>query len=137
MPSSVELVCLMSAADKASVWPHVAPLLQRAIERAGLSAFRDVELDILQGDALIWIAWSGRIEAAASTSLQTSDAGLVCLITACGGADRRRWLPLLAEIEDYAKAEGCKSVRIIGRRGWQRALNGYAVKAILLDKELN
>jgi hypothetical protein len=136
MPSSVELVCVDPRCT-AEVWPHVEPLLRRAIERAGLASFVDIERDILHGGALLWLAWSDRIEAAASTALQCTDAGLVCVITACGGVDRRRWLPLLAGIEQYARAEGCARVRIVGRRGWQRALKGYGLKAIVLEKGLS
>jgi hypothetical protein len=48
----------------------------------------------------------------------------------------RRWLPLLAKIEAYARDENCRCVRIFGRVGWSRVLQGYAVKNVVLDKEL-
>jgi hypothetical protein len=119
------------------VWPHVEPLLRSALDATGLGKFQDVEDDILFGNALVWVAWSSRgIEAAASTALVATDAGLVCLITACGGTDLHRWLPLLRRIEDYAKAEGCKRTRIIGRKGWMRVLDGYHSDYVILDKSL-
>ncbi len=136
MRSSAELVCI-DPRRAVDIWPHVEPLLRRAIERAGLASFADIERDVLHGGALLWLAWSDRIEAAASTALQRTDAGLVCLITACGGSNRRHWLPLLGGIEAYATAEGCARVRVIGRHGWQRALSGYHLKAVILDKKLS
>ncbi|WP_245286837.1 hypothetical protein [Bradyrhizobium sp. Tv2a-2] len=116
--------------------------MRKAIARTGLSAFADIESDILRGDALLWLALSdGRgetaIEAAASTSLQQTDSGKVCIITACAGANMARWLPLINHIEAYAKAEGCRCMRIFGRRGWQRVLEDYDEKHIILDKELD
>ena len=48
-----------------------------------------------------------------------------------------RWLPLIAEIENYARTEGCTRVRIYGRKGWLRALDGYEAKHIIMDKELS
>jgi hypothetical protein len=45
-------------------------------------------------------------------------------------------LPLIAGIEDYAKAEGCRCVRIIGRRGWARVLPGYEQTFAIIDKRL-
>jgi hypothetical protein len=48
----------------------------------------------------------------------------------------QQWLPLIAGIEKYAKAEGCKALRIFGREGWLRALDGYQKRAIVIDKEL-
>ena len=48
----------------------------------------------------------------------------------------RRWLPLLEGIENYAKAEGCRNVRIFGRKGWHRVLDGYRQTYAILDKGL-
>jgi hypothetical protein len=120
----------------------VLPLLRAAIARTGLSAFVDIERDILHGHALLWLAESSaegshKIEAAASTSLQQTDAGRVCVITACAGRKMARWLPLIAGIEDYARRESCKCVRIVGRKGWLRALNGYRATHVIMDKDLS
>jgi hypothetical protein len=48
-----------------------------------------------------------------------------------------RWLRLIAGIEVYAKNEGCSCVRIFGRKGWLRALEGYRAKCVILNKELD
>lgn len=141
MPSSAELVCVDPKRVQ-EVWPHVAPLLRKAIARTGLSAFADIEREILCGRALLWLAVSGEssrvvIEAVASTSLQQTDRGKVCVITACAGARMSRWLPLISRIEAYAKEEDCACIRIFGRKGWLRVLEGYDTKHIILDKELH
>jgi hypothetical protein len=60
----------------------------------------------------------------------------VCVLTACGGDDMRRWLGLLGGIEDYAKAEGCSRVRIFGRKGWVRVLEHYRIRNVILEREL-
>ena len=123
------------------IWPHVTPLLRRAIARTGISAFADIEREVLSGDALLWIAVSEgsatAIEAVASTSLQQTDTGKICVITACAGTSMTRWLPLVAGIEAYARDEGCKRVRIFGRQGWLRVLAGYSQTNVVLDKQLD
>ena len=58
----------------------------------------------------------------------------VCVLTACGGRDMKRWLPLLEIIEAYAKAEGGGRLRIFGRKGWQRMLKNYRVTNIVLER---
>jgi hypothetical protein len=123
------------------IWPQVAPRLRRAILRTGLSAFADVERDVLDGRALLWLALSQSdgeivIDAVATTRLEQTDAGKVCVIVACEGRGRHRWLPLIGGIEAYAKAEGCRSVRIFGRNGWQRVLGGYRHTHVIIQKEL-
>jgi len=140
MPSSARLFCI-DPKRVHEIWPHVAPLLRSAIARTGLSAFRDIEHAILCGDALLWIASSSEggapaIEAAAATSLQQSDVGKVCVITACAGTKMARWLPLIGGIEAYAKGEGCQCVRIFGRKGWLHVLDGYEEKHVIIEKEL-
>ncbi|MCA6121916.1 hypothetical protein J6500_08385 [Bradyrhizobium sp. WSM 1704] len=119
-------------------WPHAASILQMACRRTGLSAFGDIGIDILSGRSLLWLAWNGyTVEAAAATVLINTEIGKVCIITACGGTGMKRWLPLLDGIETYARAEGCERVRIYGRKGWLRVLDGYREKHVIMDKELN
>jgi hypothetical protein len=131
MPSLVELICV-DPKRIAEFWPHARALIKTAIEKTDLSDFDDIERDVLSGDQLLWLAWSGSIEAAATTHLSRG----VCTLTACAGHHRERWLPLFEKIEDYAKAEGCKSMRLYGRRGWERVLNGYRAEYVILEKAL-
>lgn len=137
MRSSVELICVDPDRVDA-IWPHAAPLLQSACRRTGLNAFADLEADILARRSLLWIAWNGAaIEAAAATVLIRSETDKVCIITACGGHGIKRWLLLIGGIEAYAKNEGCARIRIYGRKGWQRVLEGFDQRHVIMDKELN
>jgi hypothetical protein len=139
MRCSAELACV-DPGQVGLIWPEVAPRLRRAILRTGLSAFADVERDVLDGRALLWLALSGdreevAIDAVATTRLEQTDAGKVCVIVACEGRGRYRWLPLIGGIESYAKAEGCRSVRIFGRKGWLRTLDSYRQTHVIIQKE--
>jgi len=127
---SCDLVCV-NPADVQKVWPLARDLIRSAIERTKLSEFADVETDVLSGDQLLWMAISDHVEAAATTHLSRN----VCTLTACSGHQMKRWLPLFERIEKYAKDEGCK-MRIYGRPGWQRVLNGYHVEHVILEKAL-
>ena len=135
-PLSVDLLCV-DPKQNAEFWPFVEPLLRPAIENVGLSDFDEVAADILRGNALIWLAVdAGKIRASASTVLQKIGQDKVCVLTACGGDGMTEWLPLLEKIEAFAKAEGCRAMRIFGRAGWERALDGYRKTAIVIEKEL-
>ena len=136
MAPSAELVCV-DPKRVSEVWPHVSHLLNGACRRTKLNAFEDIEADILAGRSLLWLAWNGRaIESAGATILINSEFGKVCIITVCGGSDMKRWLSLIGDIESYARREGCARVRIYGRKGWLRVLEGYAHKYVVMDKEL-
>jgi hypothetical protein len=137
MPSTAELVCIDPGRVR-EIWPLVQPLLKAACYRTKLNAFEDIEADILSGRSLLWLAWNGlTVESAAATVLINSEIGKVCIITVCGGSDMKKWLPLIDQIETYAKTEDCKRVRIYGRKGWLHVLDGYEEKHIIMDKELN
>jgi len=112
-------------------------MIRAAIMRTGLSDWNNIEAAILKGDMLLWLAWDGqRIEAAAATSLERANGNLVCVVVACGGESMGRWIDLIHGIEDYAKQEGCTCTRIIGRKGWLRALDSYRAQYVIMEKAL-
>jgi hypothetical protein len=132
----VDLVCIPPDQVRV-IWLRVAPLLKSAIDRTQLSNWDDVANDILAGKSLLWLCIEDeRILCAGATALRKTDFGLACVIVACGGADRAKWVHLLAKIEDYAMAEGCKRIRMFGRGGWRRVLKGYRLQSVVLEKEL-
>lgn len=98
--------------------------------------FAGIEQDVHSAMALLWLAWDGETVLAAAVTQLTNHNGLkVCTIVACGGEDRVRWLYLIGKLEEHAKDEGCARVRICGRRGWTKALEGYRVRSVILEKE--
>jgi hypothetical protein len=137
MRSSVDLVCVDPKWVR-ELWPHVSALLKAACYRTKLNAFEDIEADIVAGRSLLWVTWNGHtVESAAATVLINSEMGKVCIITVCGGSDMKRWLPLIDQIEAYARTEGCKCLRIYGRKGWLHVLDGFEEKHVIMDKELS
>jgi hypothetical protein len=130
-----DLICVdPSRIDE--MWPHVRDLIRAAVERTGLSSFADLESDVLTGMQLCWIAWGGQEIMAAATTHLVKPYNKVCVVTACSGYDRERWLPLFERIEQYAKDEGCATMRIFGRKGWERVLDGYRAEHVVLEKAL-
>jgi len=108
------------------------------MKRGDLGKFSEVERDVLTGGALLWLVIDGpAILSAIVTQISIVESGKVCVVVACGGHHVLRALPLLSEIEDYARREGCRKTRIMGRKGWVRALQQYKQTRVVLDKELN
>jgi hypothetical protein len=137
MRSSADLLCIEPGWTTAAVWPACKHLIARAIEKTGLGDFAELERDVLEGRHLLWLAWDGKtIEAAAATQLVENCGAKVCCIRACAGEEMGRWVHLIKRIEAYAKAEGCEKMRITGRKGWERSLDGYRAKWAILEKGL-
>lgn len=119
------------------VWPKVSGWLRDAMRRGGLGSFEVLENSVLSGGALLWVFMDGQIKSATVTQVGVGEGGKVCEILACGGADVLSDLQFIGKIETYARNEGCRAVRIMGRRGWVRALKEYKQTRVVLEKELN
>jgi hypothetical protein len=135
MSPSAEAVPVQRA-RLAEVWPAVEPLLTPALKRGGEMTMQGLVEALRDGRFVLWLAWSGRLEAAAVTEVADTIAGRVCCIVACGGRDRARWLDLRADLETYARRAGCVRMRIYGRKGWLRALPDFRAARVILEKEL-
>ena len=118
-------------------WPYAEDLVYQAIERCGLSSKRVVRDMVLDGRAMLWMVTDGKmLHAVVVTSLSVNERGTVCEIVACAGVGLRESLHLLDGIEKYAKSIDCKAVRVMGRKGWARALTDYRQKHVILEKDL-
>src|SRR6266545_1370529 len=122
-PRAVQLVCV-DPARVHEIWPHMAPLIGRAILNGGFGDCAALERDLLGRRALLWLAWDGEeILAALVTEIALFHGLKVCTIAACGGHGVVRIRHLVDEIERYARAERCSRIRVYGRRGWARVLS--------------
>jgi len=45
-------------------------------------------------------------------------------------------LELHLEVQAWARDQGCRKMRIIGRPGWERVLTGYVKTGVVLECEL-
>lgn len=133
---SPELVCVDPKRIE-DLWPHIKQFVRAAMRRSDMGRFDELEPDILTGGALVWLAWRRPvIEAVAVTQIVATELSKVCAIRACGGYQHERWIGLLDQIEAYAKAEGCRCTRIVGRKGWSRVLKNYRTTRIVLERQL-
>jgi hypothetical protein len=134
--AKAELVCV-DPAQVERIWPRVAHLIRRALERGGMGRFADVERDVLGANAYLWLALDeDAVLAAAVTQVTQQKGERLCTIVACGGRDWGRWGALIEGLEDYARAENCARMEIAGRPGWRRRLPEYRLRNIVIGKEL-
>ena len=120
----------------ADYWPRFSGLIKPALEDT-LTDFSCVACDVLAGRNLLWFAWVGsEVYAAAVTSLAVANGKKFMTIVACGGREMESWKPLIATLEKHARDEGCQSVAIFGRPGWERIYPQFKRTGVILEKEL-
>jgi hypothetical protein len=119
------------------VFPFVEPMIDAGYEASDEATPLDL-LDWLEKQkGLLWVVSKDHEPVAAmTTSLVESRYGRALRLVACGGDDMTEWVGLMAEIEKYARAEGCVKIVAEGRRGWVRALDGFSADRVIFEKRL-
>lgn len=133
----IQLMCVAPDRIK-GIWPYVVGYFMAAYDRGiGDDNLESLKRDIDAGRQLVWIVWDGHgIIAAAATKIVDAPAKRLCIITACGGGQLKRWAGFKTTFEDYAVREKCDAIRLMGRRGWQDVFSDYYQPWICLQKDL-
>ena len=107
----------------AAVWPEVAPLFERALKRSdSWDTMEGLRADVDKGDTVLWlICDSTSMVAAFITGVVTAGRGRLLNAVILGGSRMSEWFVQFEQkLRDIAKAEDCKAVVAVGRRGWKR-----------------
>lgn len=124
--------------DVASIWPRVAPHLQRAIDLQDEwtmdAVYRKLTNPYEPLPLQLWVLpW----KAACVTQIHTYPSGIrKCLLFLCGGSDLDSLRANLEKVEAWAKSIGCSKTIIYGRPGWSRALDGYSQTSSIMEKAI-
>ena len=116
-----------------TVWSDVRHLIEQGLRNDNYLP-RDILAALVSGDMQLWIM--GRPPAVALvTEIVNYPQRRVCRLI-IGAADpgwRTHWLPSLARVEAWAKAQGCQGMEVnYARKGWARLLKRKP-KAVVLE----
>ena len=122
-------------ADKASL--NCSHLIEQAIDENGPYSLEDILYELREGKAQLWLVMSNRqIKAIVVTVIKEFPQAKVCSVWLCAGSEVQKWLHLLTQIEDWAKAHKCHAISVSGRSGWEKILADYQKKNVILQKVL-
>jgi hypothetical protein len=123
-------------------FPVVRPLVSQWIEEAAQASVYftadDVWTALENRSAQLWLVWNETADAVCVTQLEPTSKGKHCCIWIMVGREMVSWLPLIAQLEQWAKREGCNMMRHEARPGWAKMLKreGYHMPHVILEKEL-
>ena len=122
-----------------TVWPFVRKYLQEGVLACGEDLDEAFTIAAAKsGQLQIWAVSQGDFVIAAMTSrFWPSRTGMVCHLVVGGGTQMDNWFHLCAQVEEYAKANGCVKVRVAGRNGWERKLTQYRRVGVILEREIS
>jgi len=121
-------------------YPLVRDLMRKVCARSrGRYSEAEVARKLLSGDWQLWVVWNGAVKAIVVTELYLDVSGIkCCMIRVCTGYGAKDWTHLIADIEQWARVEGCRKLDMLARPGWGELLKpgGYRKTHILLEKDL-
>ena len=125
-------------------WPAIVACLEKYCARFPMEETpQHIMHDVMNGNRQMWLVLDedDNVVLVPITAIETHDAtGMAQLLLAeCGGSRLKEAMPLLADIEQWAKENhSAGRARFIARKGWTGYLEplGYKAKAIIFEKEL-
>ncbi len=119
------------------IWKYAAPHIERSLEYAdGKYDLASVKELLDSRSAQLWLEMDELIESAAVTQIHVYPLKKVCTVMFAGGQNLEKFKTNIRRIEEWAKAQGCDAVDVIGRKGWEKVLNGYKQIHTTLSKSL-
>ena len=117
---------------------HLDPLIKEAKTRWQLG---DTVSLCESEEGQLWLIWDAEArEAIGAFITQIIEGGgeKALEILALAGRDLDRWLPMLPQLEGFARAHGCTLMRAYARFGLQRVLKSYRWKPrqVILERAL-
>jgi hypothetical protein len=140
MAADATQLVLIPQPHVAQTWPLARPYLAQAAMRGRSMQDAEEWLGECINDAKqLWLLWDeqeAKCRGAVVTYLTRSPSGMTCVINAFGAESGTPWPPLLSVLEDWARTQNCTRIRIYGRVGWTEKLPNYALKGVILDRNL-
>lgn len=137
-PDTVELLHV-PANQLRDVWPSIAHLVPSIVERSrGRLTMENFVEAIASGNQHLWIVDDGqRVLAIVGVEVGLAPSGLkIGKISYAAGEHSARWIHLIGQIEDMARAHGCAKLEIMARKGWERKLPNYKMTHVVLERDL-
>lgn len=141
-PSSERFTLYQLRPEEIDDWlPHYADLLDGVERRSRGEIMASRFLEACEaGHAQLWTVIDRkdkRLACIVGTDIETTGHGQrQARIVFCTGTGAREWVGLIEEIEAWARANGCKRIKALMRKGWLRHLPGYRVRHVEAEKAL-
>jgi hypothetical protein len=110
---------------------HYRAMIESALEYSGgTHTFEDVKAMVIKGTAQIWPAPRG---VAITEIIEYPRKRVLHVFLAAGELDQL--LDMIKSAEDWGRTQGCTSLTLSGRFGWQRILDKHGFKPVLVTME--
>jgi hypothetical protein len=120
-------------------WESVKPLIEEALEyNDGEYTSSDIKKMVEDGDMQLWLFHKeDGLAGCGVTQLIDFPLKRICLIVLLAGRDFSEWERYIGVVENWAVSNGCSSIELRGRKGWERVLKDWKKINIVMRKDLH
>jgi len=120
--------------DASKRWAVCSPLLEKAIALQTSWDLPSLFTEIINSRMHLWEIPG---KAAFVTQIQSFPKERLCVIVLCGGVGMHEWTQDgIDTFTAYAKFNGCHSIVIVGRPGWQKIWPGFDCVETVMRRNL-
>lgn len=131
---------LVSTGERSRYWPAAMPhIISMADNSSGKFDPMDIVSRIAGDEWQLWVILKDEeIVASVVTAIVDYPRRRICEGLGCAGDGARQWVHLIAEIEAWAKTQGCTLMQPIARLGWSALFKplGYKSTHLMMEKDL-
>lgn len=121
----------------ATIWPHVRPLVEKAITQSDdYDSPDEVFKDLTRRDMTLCTISKDEIVAIVCVEFDRKPEGIVASVTLLGGSGLA-WLEDIDQLEEWCASIGATRLELTGRTTWKRLLPEYGERAVVLSRVLN
>lgn len=123
------------------IWNRIQPRMQSVYETSNgrMDAASTFAL-IHSGQMVMWCIYdegTDEIYGLTGATIEQYETGVKALyLHFIVGKERKKWMHLLENIEEWGREMGCSKIEFMCRKGWQRELQDYNMTHMFLEKDL-
>lgn len=120
-----------------TIWPHVRPLVAKAITNSDEYADpNEVFKDLTRRNMTLCTISKDEIVAVVCVEFIRKPEGIVASVTLLGG-NGLTWLEDIDQLEEWCASIGATRLELTGRKAWKRLLPDYGERAVVLSRVLH
>lgn len=129
-------LCTFQSYEINEIWKDIKPFVTKALNKVdSCYIVEDIKDSLLKAEMQLWTSYDGtQLKSVCITRIVKHPTNQYLEITLLTGSLSA--LQHLEVLEKWGKQLGCKTIRLTGRKGWERVLKGYEQTVVNLEKEL-
>lgn len=139
MTKDVSIITMLYPSNIKGVWAEIEPMVSETLSLYNTHTPEDVRKVLLSGQAQLWVQWTKDVDAFMVTEFINYPKGVWLRIWLMAAKKDKEilWDKMKAEITNFANANNCAGIEVIGREGWGSKFKEAEKHSVIFRLPLN